>query len=349
MEADPLGIPSDSGGMRWDLLLSQPPRGTRLTARLAMPSRSSDVFIAIDAAERRYVLTRVLGGEALVAPERPIRGLSIQAVEMTLDAATTQRFIEIACLDESGHAALDIVTSEIVDALDVGATGDRMTLIRGVLEKWRRFWSGLGSVVLAKEHQLGLFGELWFLTHWLVPALGTHMAVSMWRGPVGARNDFEKQGLAVEVKTSGRVDGSHHIASLEQLMAPEGASLLLFSLLVREEGGGLVSIPQVLAELREILRRDYSALSQFDSMLAATGYDDAQEGEYAKLRLRVRGQSLYKVTTGFPRLIPSSLSGGQPPGVTDVAYQLRLDTAGDWLVAQSSEDARSLLRELGGV
>ncbi len=155
----------------------------------------------------------------------------------------------------------------------------------------------------------------------------------MWRGPAGARNDFESAGVAIEVKTTGRVDGAHVIHGLDQLLEPPGGQLMLFSLLVRDEASGTENLPAQVAEARGLIGEDYALQSQFDALLYAAGYDDRLAGEYAKLVLRIRDAGLYKVMDGFPRLVPGSLAGGVPAGVGAIEYELRIDAAGAWLLA----------------
>lgn len=337
----------DEMSMRWDLLESQPPSGAKLKVRLAVSSRSADVFIAVDSTRRRYVLVRIPQGEPCAIAERTSRGIAVQTVEMKLDdAGKHEVFVEIACLEQSGYAALDIVTLELVDALVAGASIGRVRLVQSVLTKWRRFWSGVAQKLLLREQILGLFGELWFLVRWLQPSIGLERSVAMWRGPAGARNDFEQNGWAVEVKASGKLDGSHQIHGLEQLLEPPGVELFLFSLLIREEASGVESLPKVISELRAKLASDHITLSRFESMLAAAGYDDADATEYEKLKLRIRGQGLYRVVPGFPRLTPASLQGKLPPGVMNVSYELRLDAAGLWLVGETPAAGEGLLKQL---
>jgi len=332
--------------LRWDLLEGLPPSGERLTARPAVPSRSADVLIAVDAARHRFLLVRIPDGEPSLIAERASRGISVQTVELTLDAANHGVFVEVACLEQAGYAALDTVAIEIVEALVAGASIGRLRLVQSVLTKWRRFWSGISQGVLSREQHLGLFGELWFLSRWLVPCIGLERAVPMWRGPVGARNDFEQPGWAIEAKTSGKLDGSHQVHGLEQLLAPPGIDLLLFSILVRDEASGVETLGKLVGEIRASLSLDHALLSQFEAMLAAAGFEDVHASEYEKVKLRIRGQGLYRVDDGFPRLIPSSILSGVPPGVTNVTYELRLDAAGRWLVGDSPAGAKELLQEL---
>lgn len=331
--------------LRWDLLEGQAPSGERLTARLAVPGVRDDVFIALDGARRRYVLVCIPQGEPRELAERTSKGIAVQTVEMNVGDGTTSFFVEVACLEAQGHAALDVVVGELVQALNAGASIGRVRLVQNVLAKWRRFWSGVDQGLLSKEQQLGLFGELWLLTRWLTPCIGSAKAVQLWRGPAGARNDFETPGLGIEVKTTGKLDGAYLIHGLEQLLEPPGGALLLFCLAVRDESSGAESLPALVQEVRGQLREDFASLSAFDSMLYASGYDDQHATEYGKLVLRIRSEGLYRVQPGFPRLVPSTIVGGLPQGVATVSYELRLDAATPWLVAAAPTAARTLLKD----
>lgn len=336
--------------IRWDLLEAEPPTGTRLKARPAVPSRSQEVQIAVDAAIRRHILVRVPEEEPKSFGERYSRGISVQSVVMTSDdAGGDVTFVEISCLDRAGHAALDTVALELVDAVTNQSGVGRVRQVQSVLAKWRKFWSGIDRDLLSRELQLGLFGELWFLARWLIPAIGPEASVDGWRGPLGARNDFEFPGCAIEVKTSGRTDGAHQIHGLEQLLEPAGGSLFVFSLLVREEASATDSLVGLVSELRATLATDEAILARFESMLTAADFDDRHVAEYDKLRLRIRGQGLYRVADGFPRLVPPSIVGGVPSGVSNVTYELRLDGAARWLVAQEpSTGANAIGAVFGG-
>ncbi|MCB2020106.1 MAG: PD-(D/E)XK motif protein, partial [Burkholderiaceae bacterium] len=236
--------------------------------------------------------------------------------------------------------------SELVEALLAGASIGRVRIVQSVLAKWRRFWSGVAQNLLRKEELLGLFGEVWFLSRWLLPSVGVERGPGMWRGPSGARNDFEAPGLAIEVKTSGKLDGSHQIHGLEQLLEPAGGVLLLFSLAVREEASGVESLPRLVNNVRAALAADQSQLALFESMLLAARYEDAHAPEYEKVKLRIRGQGLYRVSESFPRLVPASILNGLPAGVSSLTYELRLDAAGAWLLSDNPPAAAKLLQDL---
>lgn len=342
-----VGVSTTQSQLRWDLLAAQPPMGERLTVRTAVTGRHPDVLIALDAAKRRHVLVALPDEERGEITERPSRGIAVKTVELKPGDESEQRFVEIACLDRQGHAALDTIALELIEALEAGASINRTRLVQNVLAKWRRFWSGVAQGELSKEQQLGLFGELWFLNRWLAPSVGVERAIKMWRGPAGARNDFEASGIAIEVKTTGRVDRTHVVHGLDQLLAPPGGQLMLFSLFVREEASGAQSLPLQVAEARGLIAEDYAHQSQFDALIHAAGYDDRLASEYGKLMLRICDEGLYKVVQGFPRLIPSSLINGVPAGVGAIEYELRLDAAKQWLLASTPSAATAHLLKAG--
>jgi hypothetical protein len=338
--------PGSGKGLKWDLLEAEPPTKERLEVRTALSGRHPDVLIGIDAALRRYALVRIPAGEEDALTERISRGIGVQTVKMVpQDTGIEESFVEIACLDLQGHGAFDIVIGELVDAVERSGGLTRVKLVQGVLAKWRRFWSGVPTNALGVEQQIGLFGELYFLSRWMCTALGPSKAVSTWRGPAGARNDFELQGLGIEAKTTKRVDAAHVIHGLDQLLEPVGGVLLLFGLCVRDEASSTESLPRLVAELRTKLSNDADALSAFETLLYTAGYDDRLEAEYSKLMLRIRSEALYRVSDGFPRLVPASIAGGLPPGVGAVTYELRLDAAAGWVVASSPGAAVRLLQD----
>jgi hypothetical protein len=343
MAASPLA--HGEARLRWDLLCAPPSGGERLTTRLALPSEHNDVYIAVDSAGCRFILVFVPFGEPSGLAARTSRGLSVQTVEMNLGDGSASTFIEIACLDPSGHAALDIIVVELTAALRGGASIGRVRLVQNLLEKWRRFWSDVNSRFLSKEQQIGLFGEIWFLHKWLGPTVGFEKAVGMWRGPGGARHDFETKKLGIEVKTAGNINGVHVIHGVEQLEEPEGGALLLFSLLVRDEASGSELLPDLIHSVRETLASDFSSLNRFDTMLYASGYKDEHASEYQKIVLRIRSESLYRVTGNFPRLIPSSFALGVPSGVDELSYELQPSVAGAWLLATNPAGANTLLAD----
>lgn len=318
--------------LEWRKLGTAAPQGNRLTSRLAFPLRRADLFIAIDGRRRRHFLVELDEKDSDVF-ERSSRGISVTTTKFNTSAGHVSRFIDIECLDDYGHPALDQVANEIANAIESGASVKRSSLVLDVLAKWRRFWSGVGNGELSKAQQIGLFGELWFLSRWLAPSIGIEYAVNTWRGPFGARNDFENTRIAVEVKTSSTETGQHRIHGIEQLIVPEDGALFLFSLLLREEKSSAVQLPGLVEEIRHLASVNVAIRDKFEEGLEAATYFDMFSSEYMQLKVRLRAQMLFAIKDGFPRLVPSLLTNGVPAGVSNISYDLSVDSAGAYLLA----------------
>lgn len=321
----------------WTRLEASRPRGDNLTARLAAPETSERLLAAIDSAGTRHLLV-VLAKDDIGFRDLQSRGVTVATRDLTIEGRATDRFLDIVCHDASGFPAFDLVGAELAEALKRGSSPPG-EVVRRVLSKWRRFWGQALRQVLTRDEQVGLFGELWFLLKWLSPQVGPTEATRRWKGPSGARHDFEWHGGSVEAKATtasrGRV---HRINGLDQLMHPESGDLLLFSAVLHEEAGAEHSLPALVTECRVNLRGDDETLALFDDSLAKTGYSPAHEEEYSKLHLRVANEGVFRVDGRFPRLVPDLFPSGVPDGVGAVDYEIDLAGFGDLCIARSPSE-----------
>lgn len=160
-----------------------------------------------------------------------------------------------------------------------------------------------------------------------------------WRGPFGARHDFEWKGYSVEVKETTSTRGAiHRINGIDQLVPPSDGELFLFSLRLREEGGASNNLPTLVDSCRQQLAEHDDTSCRFESALVQLGYSSAHEEEYGCVRLRVAGQGVYAVRDDFPRLTASQLSSGVPAGVERVDYEINLAGFERLLVAERPHD-----------
>jgi hypothetical protein len=307
----------------WSKLTASSPSGESLTARFAIPTVTERLLAAIDADGQRHLLVPLQANDEELRDAQS-RGVSVATRELTVRDRGTGRYLDFECHDAAGHEAFDLIGGELAEGLK--SEGAKPAVLAGrVLAKWRRFWGQSPWQILSREEQLGLFAELWFLSVWLIPRVGISKALAGWRGPLGARHDFEWPGKSVEVKattsTRGRV---HRINGLDQLAPPEKGELLLFSLRLREEGGASNTLTGLVASCRTLMESDAEALSGFESALVQVGYSSAHEEEYAKVKLRIADEGLFRVQENFPRLTQASFAGGVPSGVERVEYAINL-------------------------
>ncbi len=304
--------------------VARPPVG-RLNGRRI---REAPAWAALDSAGRWHLLIRITAGEQGVVAA-PTRGLSVTTEEMQVADEPVARHIDLACMDAAFGDAFLALSAEVVQALAVAADAASADVLR-VLERWRRFWS-VSQAGLSEEAALGLFGELWFLERWLVlPG-----AVRRWRGPEGARHDFQWDEFSVEVKTSrSAADGLpvHRIVSIDQLADPERGRLHLFSLHVTRDVLAAHTLPSMVGRVEAALAAHPSELSLFRERLARVGWSPAHAGRHEN-HWRILHERLYAVEGAFPRLTMANFVGGLPAGVGAVSYSIDLAAAAPWCVA----------------
>lgn len=307
----------------WAQLEQTRPTGENLTARLAAPDVTDRLQCALDSDGRRHLLISLAADDEALHDEQS-RGLSVLTRELSVQGDPPTRRLDIQCEDAAGHAAFDLIGGELAVQL-AAATQSPSEIVRRVLARWRRFWGQLPRTLLSREQQIGLFAELWFLCLWLLPRVGAADAVSRWRGPFGARHDFEWLGRSVEVKGTTSTRGAiHRVNGIEQLGEPEQGNLLFFSLRLGDEAGATNTLPALIATCRAALAVDDEALSRFESALMRAGHSPAHDEEYAKLHMRVIAEELYSVHGSFPRITPLSFTSGVPAGVERVDYEINL-------------------------
>ncbi|MGE4048151.1 MAG: PD-(D/E)XK motif protein [Acetobacteraceae bacterium] len=248
---------------------------------------------------------------------RPMRALSVEQGRRA-DGRWTLRLslLERQLLPVFAALCRDVVacTRSGVDETRLGqVVVQRILHWRSLLE---REAAGLGEPALR-----GLIGELLVLRDRLLPALGPASAITAWRGPLGAPQDFVlPDGRRIEVKTVGPHAGQVRINGLDQL-DPRGDPLTLT--VVRAEAAapdarGAVSAPALMAELRGLLAAEPETLAAFEAALSGLGWHE--HASHDAVALRVVGMEDHEVGPGFPRL----MRGTVPAGVLDADYAVAL-------------------------
>ena len=324
---------SGLGDDLWAKLSGDPPTGSDLTARRAVPDKTNRLLAAIDVDGRRHLLVELQDKDPDFRDTQS-RGLWATTNSLSVSGLTPARYIDVVCNDQAGFEAFDIIGGELAIRLATAKEVPGKSVAQ-VLAKWRRFWGQTQKGVLSKEAQLGLFAEVWFLYNWLIPKAGTSKALESWRGPFGSRHDFESLGHSIEAKATTSTRGIvHRIHGIEQLVPPDDGHLFLFSIRVREEGGGTTSLPAIIADCRSQLEVDDEAIMRFETALVQSGYSPVHDEEYARVRLRVVAEELYQVKDDFPRLTPAELRDGLPAGIQYVEYEINLSGFDHLLVAK---------------
>jgi hypothetical protein len=326
----------------WGRLEQSRVTGEQMTARSAGTGLGRGMLCAIDSQNRRHLLIALQEQDAELRDVES-RGLSVQTRELVVRGQDSVRYLDIICQDAAGHPILDLIGHELLDLLRP-ADCRPADSVRRVLIKWRRFWSLMPRSLLSQSEILGLFGELWFLRVWLLPYLGSNRAIAGWRGPSGARHDFEWAARSVEVKATASTRGNiHRIHGLDQLLPPEGGELHLFSIRLREEQAASNTLPGLIKAISDELEEGSEIADRFETSLHQAGYSPVHAEEYEKYHFRVIDEGLYAVREDFPRIVPGSFIGGIPTGIERVEYDVNLGGFDHLRLARTPDQATALL------
>lgn len=334
MEADRMSsLDSDI----WDLLKATPARVEELVARLAFPNISKNLFAGIDTDGYRHFLIPLLDGEECLEDSRS-RGIRVSCEELKIksqgQSSKASKYMDIICQDAAGFEVFDVIGQEIATYLESSGIS-KSEAVSSVLAKWRYFWGKPVSSILSYNEIIGLFSELWYLYKWTMPYVDLIESVNGWRGPYASRHDFEWPRRSIEVKGTTSVQGRiHWINGIDQLLPPEKGELYFFSLKVREEGGAINTLTDLIADCRKSLKGNPEALANFENTLVLTGYSPLHDDEYNKIHLRVVDELLYIVKDKFPRITTDKFQGGIPSGVEAVQYQINLEGYDTLIIAR---------------
>ncbi len=230
---------------------------------------------------------------------------------------------------ESGSPELFAeMVGDVAGAMDTEAAGGEAVILRTMLRRvrmWQQFMSR-GAGPLSPEAELGLAGELYFMTLLLDAGVLPESVVRGWVGPDDAPQDFLLGDGAIEVKATMSSSGFPvKIGSLEQLDDAVASPLFLAAVRFASTEGG-ATLPEMVAEVSRRLEGEPGVTTHLSERLMAAGYSETHAGQYSR-RFEPKEKRVLFVTEGFPRLTP----GVVPPGVTRVLYEINLDHAGEFL------------------
>ncbi len=250
----------------------------------------------------------------------PMRAISVE-VALRRDARWTLRLVLTEPALMPVFAAL---CNDILSCTRIGVDEDLVgTVVVQRITHWRALLErqphGLGEQVLR-----GLIGELLVLRSWLVPEMGAADAVTSWRGPLGAPQDFSlPDGTRLEVKTISSNADQVRIHGLGQL---DGVGDPLKLVVVRAEPAApespsALTAPGLVEQLRRRFEDAPEILFAFDLALAAACWHE--HPSHDAVVLRVLAVDVYDVMADFPRLLQSTV----PTGVMAVDYVIQLQGA----------------------
>lgn len=241
----------------------------------------------------------------------------------------------------------DIFTTLVQDIVDYLASisEERAAISAFItrLKRWQTFLEKHSPEGLSESAQQGLYGELWFLRHLVLPHLGALDGLRRWTAPKGTQQDFQFSACAVEVKTTRAKQHQKLAIASERQLDDTGIGtivLLHLSLDVRQEQGE--TLPEMITSVRSIVASDAIASDELENCLFEVGYLDIHATRYENIGYTVREHNYFKVRDDFPRIIESDLRNG----VGEVCYTISVSECKRFSIPES--EMSTLIKEVNG-
>lgn len=296
------------------------------TVRRVYPRSAQELHIAVRHPDGARMLTLTVGTHDFSESLRRVRPLPrTRGLEMDFSRRDPHTgALRVILTDPGLREVFNPLVNDIA-AVAHNQPGAVEAVVAAVsrFEHWRQLLQSLAESGLSPRSRRGLFGELSFLLDHLLPAMPVGDAVRSWTGPIGAHQDFQLPGTAIEVKTSSGMEPQTLVISSERELDDKGTDRLVlvhFSLDERHGGSG-ESLNALVDRIRDLVS-DVAAREVLDSMLVRVGYFRHQRDLYGEPRYTIRKHRFWHVTGDFPRITEADLR----PGVGDCEY--RISTTG---------------------
>lgn len=286
-----------------------------LMAAKRFPSNEEAILV-------RFPTARLGSSERL--PEG--RGFEIVRVSSFGDGVT---WIALSRKESGSLELFAEMVGDIVGAMDASVADGEPAILRTMLRRvrmWQQFMArGVGP--LSPEAELGLIGELYFMTKFFDSGVSAEIVLKGWVGPDDALQDFLLGDGAIEVKATMSSSGFPvKIGSLEQLDDAVASPLFLAAVRFSAGDNGL-TLPEMVTEVVRRIDGEPGAINVLCERLLAAGYVETHTEQYSR-RFEPKEWRIFRVTEGFPRLT----TGIVALGVTRAHYEINLDHAERFVV-----------------
>ncbi len=238
-------------------------------------------------------------------------------LRMTLNLSSHERFFLVESSLENNLAFIDMITA-IFNSLNKGARLDALLNLKIVLSEYLEFFAQRRNLILSRQRQLGLLGELIVLEEIFSHVNDSSSAIATWHGPMGKPQDFSfRSSFALEVKCRMGLDNSVVISNEQQLDASQICGIFLCVFTAIENPNG-VSLQAMLNKC--LANCDSIAADALYLKIRMLGIEKWTFPYYDNYRLKFEAPEIYRVdgesNVITPQIIPISTS--------NVRYKLQL-------------------------
>ncbi|URN92705.1 MAG: PD-(D/E)XK motif protein [Candidatus Pristimantibacillus lignocellulolyticus] len=208
---------------------------------------------------------------------------------------------------------------DLVDTVsnsNITIVAERMFIQRFV--EWQTLFEQGITSSLDFSKLVGLAGELYFISTFMINKYGVNDSINSWCGPLGANKDFNVHNTWFEVKTKSLHKDTIHINNMSQLVSNSTGYLTVVSYekssLANSKSTNILELYQKISSL--IATKSLQA--EFDRKLA--NLDFVPDEKYKEINLEFHEIVFYEVNGTFPQI--TNIEFGEV--ITNIEYDLFL-------------------------
>lgn len=301
---------------------------------LMTPQLPIDLYIAIKHPEKQKMLILRIKSKQFLQLENFPELHALEIINCPLPGDPHEyETIRLVLKDVSYFDLFCVLSDDIINATKKMENQEQMIkTFFSRLHAWINFLTKCGPTGLGKESARGLFGELWFLSEYLLKN-NLSTLINGWTGPKGTPQDFQFPETAVEVKTTIMKQPQKIKINSELQLDDRGIKqLFIFYLSILERKGDGLTLPDIIAHIRIYLKDDSTLLNLFNELLFISGYLDDHANYYSTTSYVIRNESFFLISEGFPRLIEKDL----PSGVGDLKYSIDVSKCSKFFISSDT-------------
>lgn len=207
----------------------------------------------------------------------------------------------------------------IIELERINSESEVPLCVNSKINNWARLFAKISGLLLSRESQRGLYGELLILFDILKFSPDHVKCIGSWTGPEGTNQDFSNDASALEIKTTKATAPSINISSELQLDWTILSNLFLGVVHVDEINNGKETLESVILAIKSRIKNNSNLLFLFEDKLEKVGIPVGEEINYNKIGYVIRSKKFYRIDEGFPVLINSNIN---QPEIHNVKYQL---------------------------
>ena len=262
-----------------------------------------------------------------------LSGTLVEIVNYEIDNSNVSRLV-ITLEEIELREKFIILTKALAYSLSSQSNDSIFQAAKKELGEWSNFLRP-SRKGLSREEHIGLWGELYVFTEFMIALHPLTDAIKYWIGPDQKKQDFTLNDLAIETKTTMSGDSARiQISSLEQLDKIT-EKLFISHIFINETDDGK-SIEDYFNELDDLMSGDLESQIKFTKKISR--FKNRATEEQLNKKFFFLDLKIYEVTDNFPKITRLEVDSN---AILNVKYSLDAQQLGNFYIG---DDIQELIR-----